>query len=140
MALKNRNNRQIKKLAKKKVFYYKSDKIYRVVPTHSTEIHWWDALEGDNVKQFMSIDNAEDELAKHPVGSYVIFYDYDKEHKEPTWQYIMKTRCSNCKNKCGNRTFKMKRKFGKNFTIKFKQPTQCELKNQFKGLTHWGKV
>jgi hypothetical protein len=140
MSLRNRNNRQIKKLAKKKVFYYKSDKIFRVVPAHTLDVHWWDAFEGDNVKQFMSLDNAETALNKLPVGSYIIFYEYDKENKDDMWQYFMKSRCSNCDRKCGDRKFKMKRKFGKNFTIKFKQPTQCELKNKFKGITHWGKV
>lgn len=139
MPSKNKNPRQIKKLEKVKIFSSR-EKLYNVVPVHSTDIAWWNAVDEPNVKKFMSVKEADKQLDKLPVGSYVIFYEWHKKQKEMTWKYVMKSQCNNCKKKCGNKEFKIKRKFGKGFTITFKQPTQCELKNKVKGLTHWGTL
>lgn len=139
MNTKSRSNRQIKKLVKKQVFY-DGEKIYRIVPVHSTEIAWWNAIEGDNVKKTMSSDDAEDELRKMPVGSYVIHYGMDVKDKTPSWLYSMKTICTNCRNKCGDKEVTVRRKFGKDYILRFKKSSHCELKNKMKGFVHWGKL
>lgn len=137
------NNRQLKKFRQRDVYISGNHKTFIVVPAHSLETHWYDAIYQfrDDVYSYMNYDDASDRLGKMPVGSYMIFYE-PWAGKNGSWQYIMKNRCDGCSGSktCGNKRVTVKRKFGKDVKIQFKRPTKCELKNQFKNITYGGSL